>query len=252
MPRKILIIAGLDPTAGAGLVRDAQTARSLGCHPLTVASALTAQAGGKVSGVWPVEAKILRRQVGELLRVYHIDGVKVGLVAGGTQAEVLAELLRDLRVPVVLDPVLAASGGDHLFAGDLRGLEPLLQVARLVTPNLAEASALAGFPVGDRAAMEQAARRILDLGPRAVLVTGGHLPGGMVADLLWDGERLAWFTSERRPGSPRGTGCFLSTAVACGLASGLSLPDAVEAARRVLLEGFETSYALESGEIFFR
>ncbi len=249
MPRTILIIAGLDPTAGAGLVRDAQTARLLGCHPLTVASALTAQAGGRATGVWPVQAEILRRQVEALLHVYSVAAVKVGLVGGPGQARLVADLVGDLAVPLVLDPVLAASGGDPLFPGQARGLEPLLRLAWLVTPNLAEASALAGLPVGDRASMEWAARRILDLGPRAVLVTGGHLPGETVADLLWDGHETRWFTAERRAGEPRGTGCFLSTAVACGLARGLYLVDALESARAALLDGFGAAYVLESGEI---
>jgi len=146
---------------------------------------------------------------------------------------------------LVVDPVMVAKSGDPLLRPDARHalVERILPLALVVTPNLPEAGALAGFPVTDRESMEEAARRIADLGPRHVLVKGGHLKGDPL-DLLWDGHVFREFRGERIDSTnTHGTGCTLSAAMAAGLALGQPLTDAIARAKayvaRAILEGFQ-------------
>ena len=223
------------------------TARAFGCHPLAVVSAVTAQAGGRVGGVWPVSKEALATQIRLLLGTFRVHAVQVGLVADGDQARTLGGILGEIPAPVVVDPVLSATGGGRLFSGPPALLQPILERATVVTPNLEEAARLAGMQVDDLTGMEVAAKRLRELGAEAVLVKGGHLPAGPSVDLLWDGERVTRFEAPRRALEVRGTGCTLSTGLACGLAQGLPLEEAIRRAKDRLLESFAQAYALEDG-----
>ena len=235
----VLVVAGLDPTAGAGLAADLEALAAVGARGWPVAAALTAQGPKGVRGWSPVPVEMLLAQVDALL-----DGapgrpgaVKTGMLGTAALAAALAGRLaaRDLaRVPLVVDPVLLSSSGalllDTADASPLEVLGPLLERARLVTPNLEELRALTGLTTGDDEAAVEAARR---LGARAVLVKGGHRQGAPV-DLLVEGRRVTRFGGRRRPGTARGTGCRLASALAGLLARGASLEEAVGGAKQVV------------------
>src|SRR5262249_4833210 len=177
---------------------------------------------------------LVEEALAALLADVEVDAVKVGMLGDAATAEGLARALAATRAPVVWDPVLMPSrGGVPLLAGDpARAARALLPEVRLVTPNAAEAEALAGRPVVDEASARAAAAAIP---AAAVLVKGGHLPGDRAVDVLRDGERWARFEAPRvQVGPLHGTGCVLSSAIACRLALGAPLVEAVRAAKDYL------------------
>lgn len=243
--RPILSIAGLDPSGGAGLGTDARVIRAHGYHPCLVATALTAQGETGMSWWTPVPVDQVLRQVESVLLGSPVAAIKIGMLGAVELVAPLADVLRPYsRGPVVLDPVLAASAGPRLFDGGLAELEPLLRLADVITPNLDEAAALTRAPVTSLPEMRVAARRLRDLGARAALVKGGHL-GADPVDVLYDGVQLHEFVEPRvGGGDARGTGCALSSAIACHLAAGQELPDAVSAAKRYLTQALRQAYTL--------
>jgi hydroxymethylpyrimidine/phosphomethylpyrimidine kinase len=235
----VLVVAGLDPTGGAGLAADLEALGAVGARGWPVAAALTAQGPRGVRGWSPVPVEMLLAQVDALLdgAPRRPGAVKTGMLGTAALARALAERLarRDLaRAPLVVDPVLLSSSGALLLdladASPSEAFGPLLARARVVTPNLDALRALTGLAVGDDEAAVVAARA---LGARAVLVKGGHRAGAPV-DLLVEGRRVTRFTGRRRPGTARGTGCRLASALAGLLARGASLEQAVRGARRVV------------------
>jgi hydroxymethylpyrimidine/phosphomethylpyrimidine kinase len=234
---RVLVCAGLDPSGGAGLVADLEALAAVGARGWAVATALTAQGPRGARAVEPATPGMLVAQVEALL-----DGgrerpraVKTGMLGSGANAAALARLLarRPLaRVPLVVDPVLAASSGLPLLAaGDARAaLEALLARATLATPNWPELEALAGKALG---AEEEAVRAARALPSRAVLVKGGHREGAPV-DLLVRGRTVVRIAGRRRPGTARGTGCRLASATAGLLARGVPLEEAVRRAKRLV------------------
>jgi hydroxymethylpyrimidine/phosphomethylpyrimidine kinase len=231
---RVVAIGGLDPGGGAGLVRDAATARALGAGVSLIGTAWTDQSRQGVRGFEPRPPAALRDAAEGALA--GAAAVKIGMVGAPALVEVLLEVLSGFAGPVVFDPVLAASSGGSLFRGQPADLLPLVRRATLTTPNLAEAAALTGMPVGDPAQAGAAAQALLAAGAPALLVKGGHLADA-ATDLLVtrSGERA--FEAQRLPGpSPRGTGCALATALAVLLGRGLSLEEAVAAAKGWLHE----------------
>lgn len=230
----ILAIGGLDPGGGAGLVRDFLTAEALGVRAFLVGTAFTLQTSAGVVAVEPRSPSALARDVTAAVSVARPIAVKIGMVATGALASAIADGLGGFTGPVVFDPVLAASSGGVLYAGELAGLSPLVRRASLVTPNLAEAAQLAGLPVRDRRSARDAAHAILRIGAQAVLIKGGHLEGN-ADDFLLGAAGEHEFSAPRLPGaSPRGTGCALATAIAIGLGRGEPLIDAIATAKRWL------------------
>ncbi len=237
-------MGGLDPGGGAGLVRDHLTGRALGAQIVLVGTAFTQQSPTGVSGIDPRAADRLQQDLAGVLAAAagRAVAVKIGMVANEAQAAALLVALAGFGGAVVFDPVLAASSGGRLFAGEPARLLPLLARATLVTPNLAEAAAFTALPVRDAGEAVAAARALVGLGARAALVKGGHLPdraddvlvgpagpGGALPEQVFTGARIPG------PGA-RGTGCALATAIAVGLASGRPLAGAVAAARSWLRE----------------
>jgi hydroxymethylpyrimidine/phosphomethylpyrimidine kinase len=235
---RVLVAAGLDPSGGAGLLADLEALRAVGASGWAVATALTAQGPKGARGFEPVGEPMLLAQLDALLAGRERPrALKTGMVGSARLARALAARFsrRDLaRVPLVVDPVLAASSGaplfDHAGLGPGLALEPLLSRARLVTPNLPELAALTDLDVDTDEAAIAAARA---LPCRAVLVKGGHRAGAPV-DLLVEGRRVTRFAGRRRAGSARGTGCRLASAIAGLLASGAPLDEAVRGAKRVV------------------
>lgn len=251
MMKTVLIIAGSDPSAGAGIQQDLKVATLLGAYGLTVITALTVQNTTGVPAVHPVAPELVAAQLEALLTDIRIDAVKVGMLATAPIVKVVAEALGRAAVPVVVvDPVLAASHGAPLLeeAGVEGFKAELLPLTTLLTPNLAEAARLTGREVNTIQDMEAAARELGRLGPGAVLVKGGHLPGAPV-DVLWDGRNCYQMPGKRLPGPhhSHGTGCALATALATRLAQGRTLPEAVNQARALVAEAIRWGLPLGQG-----
>jgi len=238
VPVLVVVVGGMDPSGGAGLLRDVATVRALGGRALVVQTADTRQGAG-VHQVTPQLPELLREE----LRSAILTGpaaVKIGMAVGPVTVEALLEGLAGYAGPVVVDPVLATSRGGALWAGPPRGLLPLLRRATLCTPNALEAAALTGGPVATADDAEGVGRQLIEGdGLGAVLVKGGHLatPDEMVADVLVTAAGSTRFFRARVAGpSPRGTGCALASAIAVMLGRGHGLEEAVRDAGDWLAE----------------
>lgn len=246
-PPCVLTIAGSDSGGGAGIQADLHAFAAFGTHGLSAITAITAQNTRAVEALHMVPTRMLRAQLDALFDDFPIAAVKTGMLGTAAIARTLATAIDRYRPAfVVLDPVLIATTGGKLSHA---GLTPavrrhLLPRATVVTPNIPEAEELLGMTITDRDAMGAAAARLHALGAPAVLLKGGHLPGGgMVHDLLFDGQREHWYSNPRIAAEGHGTGCTLASALAAGLALGHTLPDAARIAidyvHRALAGGFQ-------------
>ncbi|MBN1773069.1 MAG: bifunctional hydroxymethylpyrimidine kinase/phosphomethylpyrimidine kinase [Deltaproteobacteria bacterium] len=246
MNGRVLIVAGSDSGGGAGLQADVKTVTALGGYAATAVTAVTAQNTEGVFGIHAVPPGFVAYQLELVLDDLGADAIKTGMLATAEVIDAVVEVLARLApdVPLVVDPVMAAKGGHALLepaaARTLR--ERLVPRAMVVTPNLPEAEALTGRPVGDPAARLAAARALLDLGPRAVLLKGGHADGSDVVDLLVTRDGVRSFSSPRlETRHTHGTGCTLASAIAVGLAQGLALEHAVARARSYVLQALRSA-----------
>lgn len=243
---KALTIAGSDSGGGAGIQADLKTFTAFRVFGMSVLTAITAQNSLGVQGVENLPPEFVARQLDSVLADFGTDAAKCGMLSTSGIIRAVAAKLREHRVEkLVVDPVMIAKSGDPLLQPDARAalISEILPLALVVTPNLHEASALAGIPVEDREGMEEAVRRIHRLGPRHVLVKGGHLKVDAL-DLLWDGRALTPFSAPRID-SPHthGTGCTFSAAIAAGLAKGLPLVDAVRDAKAYVTKAIREGFA---------
>ncbi len=248
MPR-VLIIAGSDSGGGAGIQADLKAVAALGAHGMTAITALTAQNTLGVQAVHPVPLEFVRAQFRAVADDIGLDAVKTGMLHSAELVELVAELVTGLEVPVVVDPVMVAKGGDRLLAAEAVAAlrEELLPRASLITPNLDEAGELLGRPVKNRAEMAQAARDLVALGAKAALVKGGHLAEDP-CDVLFDGRELTEFAAPRiDTPHTHGTGCTLASACAALLAAGWDLAPAVARARLLVRRAIGGGLALGSG-----
>jgi hydroxymethylpyrimidine/phosphomethylpyrimidine kinase len=235
-PPRLLSIAGSDSGGGAGIQADLKAFARCGAHGMTAITAVTAQNTQAVTAVYPLPPEAIVEQVRAVADDIGVDAVKIGMLGTAETIEAVdgaLELVGD--APVVLDPVMVAESGARLL--DLEATEALRRLVSrvaVVTPNLAEAAALAGREPGGREAgdREELARAVHALGPGAVVVTGGH--GGEAVDVFFDGERLEAIAGERYPdGAAHGSGCTHSSALAAYLALGLDPLDAARRAKEV-------------------
>ncbi|TDK31383.1 bifunctional hydroxymethylpyrimidine kinase/phosphomethylpyrimidine kinase [Rhizobium deserti] len=240
MIRNVLSIAGSDPSGGAGIQADLKTFAACGTYGMAVVTALTAQNTRGVTGIHAVPPAFVAAQIQAIFDDIRVDAVKIGMVATAEIAEVIADMLEEKKksLPILLDPVMVAKGGSPLLSDEAVAVvrDRLVPLATIVTPNLPEAAVLLGEAVATtREEMEAQGERLRQLGPRAVLVKGGHLEANDSPDLLAAADGLRWFEGERRPTrNTHGTGCTLSSAIAASLARGASAAEAVEAAKTYL------------------
>jgi len=245
-------IAGSDSGGGAGIQADLKTFSALGVYGASIITALTAQNTVGVQGIHDVPPGFVAQQIDSVFSDLEVRAVKIGMLSQPAVIEAVAEgLQRYSQTQVVLDPVMVAASGDRLLVPEavdaLRRV--LLPGALLVTPNLPEAAALLDEPQAEgEQAMCRQAERILALGPRAVLVKGGHGTGRESTDILMDAQGVHIFSAPRvETRNTHGTGCTLSSAIAAGLAKGLSLRDAVAAGKDFISAAIGASTQLHIG-----
>ena len=252
-PPVVLTIAGFDPSSGAGITADIKTIAAHECYGVSCITALTVQSTQGVRRVEVVDAKIVADSLQGLVSDLVVEAVHIGMLGNEAVVRAVADFLGETRLPhVVLDPILKSSSGADLLdaAGTRRLIERLLPLAELVTPNLDEAGALTGMAVTNLEEMRTAAARLHSLGAANVVVTGGHLEKAI--DLLSfttaHGVETETFKAERlRSNSTHGTGCAFATALACHLAHGRGLPEAVLLAKVYVSAAIANAYPLGKG-----
>lgn len=252
----VLAIGGSDSSGGAGIARDLHTLYEMGVRGVAIVTAVTAQTNTSVRSIHPVPPEMIRDQIETALASNRIGAIKIGMLGSRRAVEAVASSLDALAhmrgpdckaMPVVLDPVLAASSGRALADDDTRSalVELLFPRATLITPNAVEAAMLLGVPVvADAATLESYALRLLDTGPQCVLLKGGHAEGEDSTDILVSADReLTRLSGPRMGGTLRGTGCALASAIAGGLARELSMIDACREGKRYIIGLFESALA---------
>lgn len=225
----IMVIAGSDSSGGAGVTRDTATATALGYQVTPIVTAVTAQTNGALRHIHPVPAPVITEQI-NCARVDHALGaIKIGMLGPVKTISAVTMALVPLNKPIVLDPVIRSSSGGTLQTD--QGLGTLMHLATLITPNLDEAATLTETPLAQNDKdITMQAHLLLDQGVKAVLIKGGHGTGDSATDHLFCATGHRQFTTPRLPQSRRGTGCTLSTAIACYLATQYPLPTACEKA----------------------
>jgi len=248
-PPCVLAVAGSDSAGGAGIQADLKTMLALGVHGMSVVCAVTAQNSVGVQGYWEVPPDAVRAQLASVLGDISVHAVKTGMLASPAIVQTVASMLAAQPAPVVVDPVAVSKHGDSLLsAGTLEAVRAhLLPLATVLTPNLREAGLLTGSQITDEAGMRRAAAALSAMGPRWVLVKGGHLPGNPV-DLLFDGSDAIRFPGQRVASRhTHGTGCTLASAIAFFLAMGMQVPAAVAAAKDYVTGAIEAGFPLGAG-----
>ena len=251
-PPRVLTVAGSDSGGGAGIQADLKTMLAMGVHGMSVLTAVTAQNSLGVQGGWDLPVDAVEAQLDSVLDDIGVDAVKTGMLSSPALVRAVARRLEPVvaaGVPLVVDPVGVSKHGDPLLRDDAVDVlrTDLLPLATVVTPNLPEVEMLAGVKVEDEDGLREGALAVLELGPRWVLVKGGHLTGDAI-DLLTDG------TTDVRVRAPRldnrhthGTGCTLASALAARLAVGDDVPKAVRAAKRYVTGALRGGFALGAG-----
>lgn len=247
-PPVVLTFAGFDPSGGAGIQADLLTLASMGCHPLSVVTALTIQDSARVSDIDPVDARWVADQARELLEDMQVDAFKIGMIGSVENCVAIAEVVSDYPdIPLILDPVLASGGGHEFATDDLIDAinELLLPQTTILTPNSLEVRRLARALMGDASSaewedllLEHCAAQLLEGGCEYVLITGTHENTSEVINTLYradqDSDAIVLVRQDawpRLPGSYHGSGCTLASALAATLANGVDLTEAVRDAQ---------------------
>jgi hydroxymethylpyrimidine/phosphomethylpyrimidine kinase len=236
-----LTIAGSDSSAGAGIQADLKTFTALGVYGLTAVTCVVAEIPGKVSRIEPISPEMVREQIEVMANNFPIAAIKTGLLCSAGIISAVTRAIVDLgvkvkhpRLPVVVDPVITATGGDPLLQPDAVAVykNELFPLATLITPNLDEAAQLGANEIKDRESMQRAGKQLENEFKTAILLKGGHLPGTEAIDLLFANGKVIEFTGPFiRDVATHGTGCTYSAAIAAGLASGLSIEPAIKRAK---------------------
>ena len=248
--KRILVIAGSDSSAGAGLQADLKTAQSFGVYAQTAVTAVTVQNTRGVGAIAPMTPDMVRGQIAAALEDIGADAIKIGMLVNGAIAAAVADALDQVDLPLVLDPVLLSTSGAVLL--DAHGIEilksRLLPRATLLTPNMPETEMLTGIAAINEHGVRNAAQAFALGGVSNVLFKGGHGDGAIVRDVLVEGGVQTVFTAPRQDTRhTHGTGCTLASAIACGLAEGRTLADAVGRAHAYVQEAIRTAPGLGQG-----
>ncbi|NVK20452.1 MAG: bifunctional hydroxymethylpyrimidine kinase/phosphomethylpyrimidine kinase [Methylocystaceae bacterium] len=255
MQGRVLIIAGSDSGGGAGIQADIKAVTCLNGFAMTAITALTAQNTLGVTAIHDIPADFIKEQIRLVLSDLGADCLKTGMLSQPSTINAICEVLDELKmdIPMVVDPVMVAKGGASLLAMEAVDAlkKRLTPRAHVVTPNVPEAEALSGLSIVSQGDMAKAAEKIFALGPKAVLMKGGHLDekGDVVTDYLFEADGNCYEFSGPRihTAHTHGTGCTTASAIACGIAQGLSVKDAVERARAYVFEAIKTAPGFGQG-----
>ena len=246
-----MTIAGSDSGGGAGIQADLKTFAALGVYGTSALTAITAQNTLGVTDVLELPTTLIESQIDAIVSDIGSDAVKTGMLSSSDIIETVASKLSEHGLTtLVVDPVMVAKGGDRLLREDaveaLRSV--LVPLASVVTPNVPEAEVLTGLEIGSVEDLKAAARLLVDeIGAGSAVVKGGHLDGP-ATDVLYDGSDFVTLTSERiDTPNTHGTGCTFASAVAAGLAQGMTVPDAVRQAKGYVSEAIKTNFPMGSG-----
>ncbi|MGH9354129.1 MAG: bifunctional hydroxymethylpyrimidine kinase/phosphomethylpyrimidine kinase [Terriglobia bacterium] len=247
----ILTIAGFDPSSGAGIAADLKTFSAHNCYGVAAITALTVQNTQGVEAVYPVGADHLRESIQALLDDGRVSAIKVGMMGVRANAEVVRDVLSKTQfLPSVLDPVLRSSSGRSLLdEGGLKVLcEELLKLPSVLTPNTEEAATLTGMKVENVDDMRAAAKKLVEMGARAVVITGGRLE--KATDIFYDGSSFETFITDRiKPDNTHGTGCTFSSALVSNLVLGRQLRDAIVLAKVFVSEAIRKAFPTGPGRV---
>ena len=250
-PPILLTIAGFDPSCGAGTAADLKTFAAHGCYGVAAITSLTVQSTQGVETVHNTPSSELRAQLDALVKDCDIAAVKIGMLGNRGNAVVVAEFLEAHKFAhVVHDPVMKSSSGAELL--DAAGIKyvaaELLKHASVITPNVAEAEVLTGLTIKDVADMEAAARKLVEMGARAVIIKGGHMERAV--DVLFDGAEMVQLVGDRvRTDNTHGTGCTFASAIAAQLAAGRPLFEAATLAKAYVTKAIEKGYPIGKGRV---
>lgn len=248
--KTVLTIAGSDCSGGAGIQADIKTITAHGLYAMSAITALTAQNTTGVYGVLEAGSDFLAKQLDCIFTDIFPDAVKIGMVSSVPIIHTIADKLREYSAKnVVLDPVMVSTSGSRLLEDSaVEALTvDLFSCADLITPNIPEAQVLSGDTIAGVQDMEHAAKKLASQYGAAVLIKGGHLVE-TANDLLWQGENGVWLTANRvENDNTHGTGCTLSSAIACGLAEGLSMEESIRRAKAYLIGTMSTGLNLGAG-----
>jgi len=259
LPPIVLSFAATDPTGGAGIQADLLTLASMGCHALTVVTAITVQDTAGVEDVLPIDADWVSDQARVLLEDMPVAAFKIGMIGSVENCAAIAEVVSDYPdVPLILDPVLASGRGDEMATEDMIEAmrELLIPQTTIITPNSLEARRLADDGSEEERSLEDCAKRILEMGCEYVLITGTHENTPQVVNTLYGQQGVIRSDSwQRLPGSYHGSGCTLASAIAATLANGLDIPEAVREAQeytwQTLNAGFRPGMGQHIPDRFF-
>src|SRR5262245_26155546 len=248
-----LTIAGFDGSGGAGLQADLKVFSALGCYGTTVLTALPVQNTMGVRSIYNISVECIEEQLKAILDDIPIHAVKIGMLHREEIIETVARLLRQYQVtPIVLDPVMVAKSGDKLLLPSAIAAmkTELFPLATVMTPNLPEASEILGRDIQTKADMEQAAKELVKMGPKGVIVKGGHLEGNCDDCLCMKNSKdIHWFSHPKIPTqNTHGTGCTFSAAIAAFLAQGLEVLPSVEKAKQYLTKSIEAGSKMKIGQ----
>jgi hydroxymethylpyrimidine/phosphomethylpyrimidine kinase len=248
--RKVLTIAGSDSSGGAGIQADIKTITAHGMYAMSAITALTAQNTMGVDAIFDATPAFVGQELDCIFTDIFPDSVKIGMVSNSLIMEVIAQKLIEYGAKnIVVDPVMVSTSGYKLLNDEAQHtlFEKLFPVADLITPNIPEAEILCGFEIEGRERMEAAAAQIAKKFNGAILIKGGHLIND-ASDLLYANGKTRWFVSERvNNPNMHGTGCTLSSAIACNLAAGLPLEDSIERAKAYLTGALKAMLDLGKG-----
>jgi hydroxymethylpyrimidine/phosphomethylpyrimidine kinase len=251
-PPIVLTFAASDPSGGAGIQADILTLASMGCHPLSVLTAITVQDTLGVEGIQPLDSEWVADQARCLLEDMPVDVFKIGVLGSVENIAAIAEILSDYPdVPLILDPILASGRGDELASDEmLHALRELLLPRTLIlTPNSTEARRLTDAEDDEEQSLAACAQRLVEAGCEYVLITGTHEPTPQVVNTLYGKAGVVRSDSwERLPGSYHGSGCTLASAIAAMIANGLDLPEAVREAQEYTWNTLAKAYRPGMGQ----
>jgi hydroxymethylpyrimidine/phosphomethylpyrimidine kinase len=244
-----LTIAGSDPSGGAGIQADLKTFHQRGVYGASAITLLTVQNTQRVSAVEVLSPKIVAAQLQAILEDIPPAAAKTGALGNSEIVGLIAEMARDFRFPLVVDPVMISKHGKPLMTENARVAmsELLLPSAFLVTPNLHEAGELAQMPVSDIVTMKEAATKIAALGAKSVLIKGGHLEEDAIDVLYWNGEFILYRSPRIHTSHTHGTGCTYSACIVAELAKGRDLSEAVGIAKKFITQAIATNPGLGKG-----